>query len=232
MKDKLKTACDYLRSKGVAYGDIRYVRTQTETIGVTNEAVDTLTSDLDQGFGIRVIVEGSWGFASSAICTVSEMRKVANRAIAIAKASGLTKTADVVLAPVDPAVGTYQTPVVIDPFKVSISRKLSLLTGINRVLRKDKKIRVAECGLRCFGTHKIFVSTEGAVVEQHLTEVGAGYTATAVDGNEVQKRSYPNSHGGDYRTGGYELIEGMRLKDHAERVREEAVALLTAPACP
>lgn len=232
MKNKLLTIRDYLKAKGVTYGDLRYVRTITETIRVNNETVDTLTSDLDQGFGIRVLVDGAWGFASSSICTLGEMRKVANRAIAVAKASALTKTEDVKLAPLEPAVGRYETPVVVDPFKVSLARKINLLMGVNRVLRKNKKIHVAESSMQFFRTEKIFVSTEGAEVEQLLTETGAGYGATAVDGSEVQKRSYPNSHGGDFRTGGFELIEQMNLKDNAARVREEAVALLSAPLLP
>jgi TldD protein len=232
MKDRLKTTIDYLKSKGATYGDIRYVRTTTESIKVTNETVDTLAHDVDQGFGVRVLIDGAWGFASSAICTQSEMRKVANRALQIARASALTKRADVTLADVEPAVDRYETPVMTDPFSVPLARKLDLLLGINKILGKDTKIRVAESSMDFFRTEKMFISTEGADVEQVLTETGAGYTATAVDSGEVQRRSYPNSHRGDYGTGGYELVERMKLMDHAERVRDEAVALLTAPVCP
>ncbi|MEW5701749.1 MAG: TldD/PmbA family protein [Candidatus Zixiibacteriota bacterium] len=232
MKDRLLTTIDFLKSRGVTYADIRYVRTTTENIKLTNETVDTLSRDLDQGFGIRVLADGAWGFASSAICTLGEMRKVAGRALAIAKASALVKTHDVTLAPLVPATGRFETPVTLDPFKVPLSKKLELLSFVNRVLRRDRKIQVAEASMDFFRTEKIFASTEGALIEQVLTESGAGYTATAVDSGEVQRRSYPNSHRGDYGTGGYELIERMNLKDEAERVREEAVALLTAPVCP
>jgi len=232
MKDRLKTTIDYLKSKGATYGDIRYVRTTTESIKVTNETVDTLAHDVDQGFGIRVLIDGAWGFASSAICTQGEMKKVANRALQIARASALTRRAEVKLAEAEPAVDRFETAVVVDPFEIKLARKLDLLLGINKVLGKDSKIRVAESSMDFYRTEKIFVSTEGADIEQTLTESGAGYTATAVDSGEVQRRSYPNSHRGDYGTGGYEFIERMKLMDHAERVREEAIALLTATVCP
>jgi TldD protein len=232
MKDRLKTTIDYLKSKGATYGDIRYVRTTTESIKVTNETVDTLAHDVDQGFGVRVLIDGAWGFASSAICTQGEMKKVANRALQIARASALTRRAEVKLAEAEPAVDRFETAVVVDPFEIKLARKLDLLLGINKVLGKDSKIRVAESSMDFYRTEKIFVSTEGADIEQTLTESGAGYTATAVDSGEVQRRSYPNSHRGDYGTGGYEFIERMKLMDHAERVREEAIALLTAPVCP
>ena len=50
--------------------------------------------------------------------------------------------------------------------------------------------------------------------------------AIAFDGNEVQKRSYPNSHRGDFATRGYEFIEEMKMLDHVDRVREEAIQLI------
>ena len=232
MQDKLKTTIDYLKAKGVDYGDIRYVNRETESIKVTGQTVDSLSKNVDQGFGIRVIADGAWGFASSSICTAAEMRKIANRAITIAKASAMTKKENVRLAEAQPQIGTYATPFEIDPFGVKLKPKIALLLQANKILAKDARIKVAESSMDFFKTYKIFCSTEGAQIEQHLMESGAGYTATAVEGSEVQRRSYPNSHGGDFGTGGYEFIERMNLPDHAERVREEAIALLTAPPLP
>jgi TldD protein len=80
--------------------------------------------------------------------------------------------------------------------------------------------------------HKLFLSTEGAAIEQDLLESGAGYVATATDGEDVQRRSFPSSLGGDFGAGGYELVERMGLLENAERVREEAIALLKAPPMP
>ncbi|MFB0545702.1 MAG: TldD/PmbA family protein, partial [Anaerolineae bacterium] len=74
--------------------------------------------------------------------------------------------------------------------------------------------------------------SEGSFIEQEIVESGGGLEATAVDGGEVQKRSYPNSFGRHQGTAGYEFIEAMDLAGHAERVGAEAVALLTAPQCP
>ncbi|MEW5875272.1 MAG: TldD/PmbA family protein [Candidatus Zixiibacteriota bacterium] len=232
MIDQLKATVEFLKSKGVTYGDARYVSTTSEAIKITNETVDSLAQQLDQGFGVRVLVDGSWGFASSAICSMGEMKKVANRAIQIAKASALTRREPVTLAELEPVVGHYETPVATDPLKVSLPQKLNLLSKVNKILRKDSRIHVAESTMDFIRTKKIFVSTEGSAIEQDLTESGAGYTVTAIDDGDVQRRSYPNSHRGDWGTGGYELVERMDLAGNAERVREEAIALLTAPPCP
>src|SRR5204862_1086999 len=63
------------------------------------------------------------------------------------------------------------------------------------------------------------------------TATGASIQAVAVSGDEVQVRSYPSSHTGDVRQLGYEHIEALDLAESGPRVAQEAVALLTAPAC-
>jgi TldD protein len=84
----------------------------------------------------------------------------------------------------------------------------------------------------CYRTQKTFASTEGSYIEQEIVECGAGISATAIEGGEVQVRSYPNSFRGNFATKGYEWIEHLSLRDHAERVAEEATQLLSAKPCP
>jgi TldD protein len=80
--------------------------------------------------------------------------------------------------------------------------------------------------------HKIFASTEGSYIEQTLYESGCAIEATAVDGNEVQNRSYPNSIGRHQACEGWEFIERQDLAGNAARIAEEASALLKAKQCP
>src|SRR5439155_18336045 len=81
-------------------------------------------------------------------------------------------------------------------------------------------------------TAKAFAATGGAACSQLLTECGAGITAVAVDGDELQVRTYPTSHGGQTAAAGWEQVLAVDLLGHAPRVAEEAVALLSAPPCP
>ena len=232
MKDKIKAIVAYLKKKKVDYADIRQLSTLKENINVKNRGVESLSKNEDQGFGIRVVVDGAWGFASSSILTEAEMKKVANRAIQIAKASATTKKEDVVLTETEPYVDTYATQFSINPFTVPLDKKIELLLSSTEILLKDNKIKVAEGTMISSKTDKIFASTEGAFIEQSILLSGAGISATAVDGSEVQRRSYPGAFGGDFATRGYEFVEEMRLVENAERVREEAVQLLTAEPCP
>jgi TldD protein len=77
-----------------------------------------------------------------------------------------------------------------------------------------------------------FVSSEGANIHQTKYTTGVGYAAYAFAGSEIQKRSYPNSYGGQWQNKGYELIGQLKLLENARRVGEEAVALLKAEQCP
>src|SRR5438876_5191436 len=68
------------------------------------------------------------------------------------------------------------------------------------------------------------LSSEGANIHQTKYTTGVGYTAYAFAGSEIQKRSYPNSYGGQWQNRGYELVQELKLVENARRVGEEAVA--------
>ncbi len=230
--ENLQEVIHDLKRKGVQYADVRLVRRIHQGLSVKNGEIERSLSVEEQGFGVRVIVDGAWGFAASSRPTKAELRKVAAQAVQIAKASAWSGGRRAVLAPVEPMVATYRTPILEDPFQVPLEAKLDLLFKATGILQRDPRIKVAEGSLNFFKTWKFFVSTEGAGIEQEIIESGGGISATAVNGGEAQTRSYPNSHGGDFATKGYEFIEAMDLVGAAERVREEALALLSAEDCP
>jgi TldD protein len=232
LKDNIRQTIDYLKKKKVDYADIRHQKTNLEDIKVKNGNVEALSRSDNQGFGIRVIANGAWGFAASSICTEEEMKRVADQAIEIARASALTKKENVKLAETEIHENKYESQYSVDPFEVHIDKKIRLLLDACEIMMKNKKIKVAEGSMEFFKLDKNFASTEGAFIEQSILESGAGISVTAVDGREAQRRSYPNSAGGDYASRGYEYVEEMKLLDNAERVREEAVQLLSADPLP
>lgn len=232
MKDKLGSVLDWLKGKAVDYADCRYVRTEKESLRVTDGIIDTLSRDVDVGVGVRVIYDGAWGFAAVASTKDSDIKKAANKALQTAKASVMTKKENVRLADQEAHKDHYKSPCDKDPFEVSIDAKIKMLMEISDRLKSDDKIKTAMASMDFYKTNKVFCSTEGAEIEQDIIESGAGYEVIAYDGNEVQKRSYPNSHRGDFATRGYEFIEAMGLLDNVDRTREEAIQLLAADDCP
>lgn len=232
MKELVGNILDLAKLKRVDYADIRVVHRRTEEIGVKNGNVEAFTHDEDSGFGIRVLFRGAWGFAASSQMTKTEMETVFARALKIARASLKVRGNGVVYPPASQRVDQYRTPISIDPFKVPSEKKLNLLLISDEIIRQNREIKISEAFMGSYQTEKIFASTEGSYIEQEITECGAGISATAIGGGEVQVRSYPNSFRGNFATRGYEWIEALALQRHAERIAGEAVQLLSATPCP
>ncbi len=232
MKQLIQNILDTAKLKKVPYADVRIVRRQSEEIEVKNGKVEALIHDEDFGFGIRVLYQGSWGFACSSKVTRREMEAVFGKALKIARASAKAKGADVLFSSAPPVTDRYQTPISIDPFQVAPETKINLLLQADEILRRNKQVKISETFMGSYKTEKTFASTEGSSIEQEIVECGAGIAATAIDGDEVQVRSYPNSFRGNFGTRGYEWIERLTLADRAERVAEEAAQLLKAKPCP
>jgi len=232
VKELAERALNAAQLQGASYADVRIVHQKTQSILVKNGRVEALSHDQNQGFGIRVVVNGAWGFASSSMLNADEAARVTTHAAQIARASSMVKTGEVSLGPPEVHVARYQTPVQIDPFSVPIEDKIALLLAADQGMRRAKGIAVTESKMESIHETRVFASTEGSYIEQVLVESGAGIEATAVDENEVQTRSFPNSFGRQQGKAGYEFIRDLELVENSQRIAEEAVALLSAPLCP
>lgn len=232
VKDLAKRAVDTAQSRGATYADCRVIHTRSEEVETKNGRVGRLHRGSDSGVGVRVVADGAWGFAATSALDAASVDACAAQAVAIAKASALLRSKPVRLAGREGHVGAWRTPVRIDPFSVSIERKISDLLAIDAVLRRVSGVKVARGFFGCSRKEQVFASTEGALIDQVITTTGIGCTAVAVSDDEVQVRSYPNSFRGQHLTKGYELVEELPIEAEAARVAEEAVELLTAPQCP
>lgn len=227
MKDFAKLVISRLPKK-VDYGDVRVVLENSEVVMVKNGKVETIENSEDFGFGVRVLLDGAWGFASSSRVEKPVIDKVTKYAVEIARASGLARgQSKIELDKSKPVVGKYNTPFKEDPLKVSIEKKISLLLEADKIMRKSPDIKVSQSILSFRKIRKVFVSTEGSVIEQTALVSGGNISAIGIKGREVQERSYE-----DYGTAGYEFIKDLKLLNNAPRVREEACELLRAEPCP
>jgi TldD protein len=231
MRDLTDRALDTATILGAGYADARVIRRLDESIGVKTGRLDGVASGDSEGFGVRVLVDGAWGFAASHILTMEEADRVAGEAVRIARASGTALRTPVVLDDRPAAHGTYETPVVDDPFTIPLESKIADLLAADRAAARVKGITFTESTYAAQREWKTFGATDGSYTEQTITHVGAAVEAHAIDGDDHQRRSYPDS-GGGWGAGGYEFIRGLRLAEAAEPLAEEAVALLTAPQCP
>ena len=232
MRDLVARALDTASQKGASYADVRVVERRAESITVRNENVEGLTAEESLGFGVRVIVDGYWGFAGSYRMTLEEADRAAAQAVAIARASARAGGPKANIGAPEVHSSSYQTPFQKDPFSVSLDDKIALLLRTNEAMARVKGVVMAESNVYCQREKKTFGSSEGSLIEQDLLETGCGVEATAVDEGEMQQRSYPNSVGRHQGTEGWEFVERYDLVGNAPRVAEEAAALLTAKPCP
>ncbi len=236
MDEIIASALDSARSRGAQYADVRIVHNREERIVVRNGVVETLSSDESVGLGIRALFDGSWGFASTRNLTVAAADRAAGQAVQIARASarhnGTSRRVTEVLGTPVSSRGDYTTPVSIDPASMALDDKLRLLLAADREMATVEQVSSRMANLIFIREERTFANTEGALVNQTIHEAGGGIQATAVGDGEIQRRSYPQSHGRQQGCAGWEFIVAMDLPGNARRTAEEAAELLTAAPCP
>jgi len=232
MKSVAHSVLNMAALRGASYADARLEQIRNRSLTTKNGRVGHASESETLGVGVRVIVDGAWGFAATADLDRESVEATTVRATEIARASARVKKQDVRLAVEKPAVAEWTTPYRIDPFTTSVEQNLEHLLKIDGEMRAVAGVTLAETGMNFQRDESWFVSSEGADIHQTKYSTGAGYTAYAFAGSEIQKRSYPNSFGGQWQNRGYEQIEELKLLENAGRVAEEAVALHKAEQCP
>jgi TldD protein len=232
MKHVAEWALNAAAAGGASYADVRIVAQRGRALTTKNGKVGSASEAESVGLSVRVIADGAWGFAASAGLGSAAVQATAADAVEIARASARVKLQDVQLAAEKPVVAEWTTPHKIDPFSVSVEQNIDLLLKIDAELRSVAGITLAETNLNSNREEQWFVSSQGSDIHQTKLSTGAGYAAYAFAGKEIQKRSYPNSYGGQWQNKGYELIDELKLLENAKRTAEEAVALHQANQCP
>ncbi|HLK04121.1 MAG TPA: TldD/PmbA family protein [Candidatus Acidoferrum sp.] len=232
MWDLAGHSLDVAKLRGATYADARVMHLRQRDLTTKNGEVGTLAQTESIGIGVRALANGAWGFASTDRLTKDGVAACAAEAVKIAQASALAKRSDVVMAPEDAYVDSWQSPFRKDPFEIPLEAQLDLLLKADAEMRRVKGVTLTETDLQFRKIDSWFASSIGSRIHQRKVISGCGIVATSYQGEEIQKRSYPNSFGGQHALRGYELVEETDLVKHAPRVAEEAVALHSAAQCP
>jgi TldD protein len=230
--DVARQAVDAARAAGADYADARVVREDSESLTVRNQQMEGIDRSSSEGIGIRVLVNGYWGFAATARTEEAEIARTARAAAAIAHAASRLPRQPVKLAEVEPVVGTWHSPMQEDPFTVSLEEKIALLMEATRRMQQVKGLAFAEGGIDLYRRRTYLATSEGTAIEQTIVDSGAGIEGTTIGEGEMQRRSYPNSFRGHIAAAGWEHIRKLGLIEEAERTATEAAELLSAKDCP
>jgi TldD protein len=222
-------AVDAATAAGAEYADARVVLKRNQLVATKNGRVERMTDAESEGIGVRVLLNGAWGFACDRKLSAEGARGAALRACTFARAAaGKGPRA---LAPVEPRSGTHRSPVERDPFDVPLDDKIALCLRADEGLA-GTDVLVRHSMVRAQREHKFLVSSEGTEVEQVLTECGGGIDCSATRDGVFQTRSYPSAHVGSSSQAGWEYVESLDLAGEAPRIAEQASALVRADACP
>jgi TldD protein len=143
------------------YGDVRLV--EAEEL----RSYHQLGLDPDErleksaGIGVRVLVDGTWGFAAAPLTDDGVPARTAERAIAVARAGAGTGPRTV-LPPRPPASGRYQTEVGQDPFAVPAAERDALLAAVIAAAGETRGVVSVQAGVNAKRQHRHFASTEGS----------------------------------------------------------------------
>lgn len=230
MRKEIEKVLGMLKEKGVDYGDIRVVDTVRESISTEDMKVESIDNSRSRGAGIRVILDGSSGFA----CTqdLDKLMDTANSAIEIAKAGRILQKEKIALSKKEAVVDEYSTPIEIDPFTVSKADKIQLLLNAERAMRGAAELSRTKASMDFQRQDKIYADTEGSYIVQKLYESGAGIEAIVKSDEDSQTRTYPNSFRGNHATAGYEYVLSLNLVENAADIAVGARKLIDAEECP
>jgi TldD protein len=222
------------RHADVTYAEVRWVRERNERLRVRNGAPDGMTRGGRAGFSVRVIARGAWGFACTQTPTPEALEKCADAAVATARASARLIKKPVLFPERAAQVGSYETPLRVDPFEVPLETKLRDLGQAEAELRKGgPPVQSAEAWMGWTELEKLLVTSEGSDLHQRFVYGGAGISVIAAgDDGRMQRRSYPGFPGSEILQAGYESVDGATLLAEATRIRSEVIELLTADPCP
>ena len=222
-------ALEAAKGAGASYADVRISRNRTQNVFTRERRVQGVVDNETFGFGVRVLVDGAWGFAASSTLTPEEIVRVARQAAAQAKASRATQLRAITLAPGGPPEpnGVWKSPIKQDPFDVAIEDKVALLLAANQAALKVKGARFCTSRMFFLREEKTYANTDGTYTVQTIYRAQPSLTVTAVsaDFTDFQTRESTDIQPKGL---GYEHVTDANLVVNAAKWAEQAVEKLSA----
>jgi TldD protein len=228
---------------GATYCDVRIGRYLRQFVITREDKVENVVNTESVGAGIRVIANGTWGFAATSDLSNAGIAKAAKQAVAIAKANSINQTKPVQLAPVK-GVGevSWATPIKKNAMEVPIKEKADLLLGVNAAAMAAGANYVNSL-LFVVNEQKYFASTDGSYIDQDVHRIWPTFTVTAIDKTSGKFRSRdslssPMGMGYEYLDGDRKIVlpngligynDSFNMLEDATEAAKQAKEKLKAP---
>lgn len=225
LENLLDTCTSEGRRLGATYSDLRLCKVREQRVHTREDKVQYVGDNLNQGFGVRVLVQGTWGFAASSNIEKSEVQRCVRRACEIALANSKIQLRPVQLSPEAAHKAHWKTPMKKNPFEVPLNEKIELLQNLNAAA-KTHGADYCESFMWIVNEWKYFGSSEGSSIVQDLFRLWSEANPTVVDKSSGQfdSRKTLTTPTGQ----GYEYIDGFPYLQEIEKATINARQKLKA----
>ena len=229
-KELLTEALNAAKLNGAEFADARIGRYRNNFVITREQQIVNVVDTDNLGVGVRVLVNGTWGFGASRELTKAGVVAATKEAVAIARANALPAADRVRLAPATPTPdGRYVTPHTIDPFTVPIEQKADLLIRANAEAMKVAGVKFVNSNMFFVKEEKNYANTDGTFTTQTVLRSWLPFAATAVksDFSDFQTRTnviQPAARGYEYLTGADPVGNARKWgEEAAEKLKARAV---------
>lgn len=228
MKKIIQDIITQLSVPSITFADVRFTSTDEETIYFEKGNLRYKgSSDDSKALGIRVLINGCWGFAGTNDLSKKSIEKTMQTAVNNAKHGSLFKKDKIVYKPVPVTKGSYLYTPEENPFTMSSEEKISYFANIADKLTKNDKIVYSSVDADFYRQYKIYANTEGTFTDSLVYDVLPSMYVLASDGNKNYCRTWPGHM--NARRGGFEKVRAFKFEENTEKIMKEAIDLLTAP---
>jgi TldD protein len=167
---------------GCEHADIRVERIRTQVISLRDARLEALADGEDLGLAVRVVHQGTWGFAAGVVLTAAEAVRLAEQAVEVARVSAGVRSDPVELAPesVEPD-GEWVSDYDVDPFEVPDAEKTGLLTELSEQLLAADGVEHVQSSCMHVKEQKYYADTAGTRTRQQRVRIHPEFTALTVD---------------------------------------------------
>jgi TldD protein len=232
LRQAADAALQAARDAGATHADVRVERLRHQDLHLRDARLESLTDDVTLGIAVRVVHDGTWGFASSPDVTPEQAARLAQEAVAVAKVARPLNHQPVELAdePVH-ADATWVSAYEVDPFSVDPSEKVALFEDWSRRLLGHAEVQHVDVSLQQVLEDKFYADLAGTTTTQQRVRLQPQVTGTRLDpggGFETMRTlAPPVGRGWEYVTSGWDWAD--ELAQLPERLAEKAAARSVEP---
>ena len=228
MKKLIYDIMSKLKKRNIQFGDVRFTSSDKQTIYFEKKNLKHISKTTDaEALGIRVLIDGCWGFAGTDVIDITKIDSLINLAVSNAKHSARFRHTPVAFKSINPTTGSYYFVPEEDPFTMDDDQKIEYFQNIANKLNVNPQIIHSSVHVDFYRQYKVYANTEATFVDTLVYDTMPSMSVVAVNSKGMQERTWPG-HMSTQR-GGFEVVRNAKLEENVDRIVKEVIDLLDAP---